>query len=197
MRARLAIYVSNIKVQLREILLRDKAPEFLLASAKGTVPILVTQKEVIEESLDIMVWSLKQEDPEHWLNMPTEGYNWISRNDGPFKKALDHTKYSTRFPDLDAKLERAKALEFLTDLNLQIGNSKWMFGKNCSLADMALLPFIRQFSNIDSHWFYSQNLPNVQKWLNYFLETNHFLQIMKKYSIWTSNSPPIIFSKSN
>ena len=197
MRARLAIYVSNIKVQLREILLRDKAPEFLLASAKGTVPVLITQKEVIEESLDIMVWSLKQEDPEHWLNMPTEGYNWISRNDGPFKKALDHTKYSTRFPDLDAKLERAKALEFLTDLNLQIGNSKWMFGKNCSLADMALLPFIRQFSNIDRHWFYSQNLPNVQKWLNYFLETNHFLQIMKKYSIWTSNSPPIIFSKSN
>ena len=197
MRARLAIYVSNIKVQLREILLRDKAPEFLLASAKGTVPVLVTQKEVIEESLDIMVWSLKQEDPEHWLNMPTEGYNWISRNDGPFKKALDHTKYSTRFPDLDAKLERAKALEFLTDLNLQIGSSKWMFGKNCSLADMALLPFIRQFSNIDSHWFYSQNLPNVQKWLNYFLETNHFLQIMKKYSIWTSNNPPIIFSKSN
>ena len=197
MRARLAIYVSNIKVQLREILLRNKAPEFLLASAKGTVPVLITQKEVIEESLDIMVWSLKQEDPEHWLNMPTEGYNWISRNDGPFKKALDHTKYSTRFPDLDAKLERAKALEFLTDLNLQIGNSKWMFGKNCSLADMALLPFIRQFSNIDSHWFYSQNLPNVQKWLNYFLETNHFLQIMKKYSIWTSNSPPIIFSKSN
>ena len=197
MRARLAIYVSNIKVQLREILLRNKAPEFLLASAKGTVPVLVTQKEVIEESLDIMVWSLKQEDPEHWLNMPTEGYNWISRNDGPFKKALDHTKYSTRFPDLDAKLERAKALEFLTDLNLQIGSSKWMFGKNCSLADMALLPFIRQFSNIDSHWFYSQNLPNVQKWLNYFLETNHFLQIMKKYSIWTSNNPPIIFSKSN
>jgi len=197
MRARLAIYVSNIKVQLREILLRNKAPEFLLASAKGTVPVLITQKEVIEESLDIMVWSLKQEDPEHWLNMPTEGYNWISRNDGPFKKALDHTKYSTRFPDLDAKLERAKALEFLTDLNLQIGNSKWMFGKNCSLADMALLPFIRQFSNIDSHWFYSQNLPNVQKWLNYFLETNHFLQIMNKYSIWTSNNPPIIFSKSN
>lgn len=197
MRARLAIYVSNIKVQLREILLRDKAPEFLLVSEKGTVPVLVTQKEVIEESLDIMVWSLKQEDPEHWLNMPAEGYNWISRNDGPFKKALDHTKYSTRFPDLDAKLERAKALEFLTDLNLQIGNSKWMFGKNCSLADMALLPFIRQFSNIDSHWFYSQNLPNVQKWLNYFLETNHFLQIMKKYSIWTSNNPPIIFSKSN
>lgn len=196
MRARLAIYVSNIKVQLREILLRNKAPEFLLASAKGTVPVLVTHKEVIEESLDIMVWSLKQEDPEHWLNMPTEGYNWISRNDGPFKKALDHTKYAARFPDLDPKLERAKALEFLTDLNLQIGNSKWMFGKDCSLADMALLPFIRQFSNIDSLWFYSQNLPNVHKWLDYFLETNHFLQIMKKYSIWASNNPPIIFSKS-
>ena len=50
MRARLAIMASGIQVELREILLRAKAPEFLASSPKGTVPVLVTQTEVIEES---------------------------------------------------------------------------------------------------------------------------------------------------
>jgi glutathione S-transferase len=166
MRARLAIYVSGLRVELREIMLRDKAPEFLLSSPKATVPVLITNKEVIEESFDIMVWCLKQSDPEHWLAMPDEGYEWILRSDGPFKEALDHTKYSVRFPDLDPKLEQAKALKFLTDLNLQIGNSNWVFGEGCSLADMALLPFIRQFSKnticgaLETHQLYFQELVN-------------------------------------
>jgi glutathione S-transferase len=195
MRARLAIYASGIQVQLREILLRDKAPEFLSASPKGTVPVLITSNEIIEESFDIMVWSLKQGDPEHWLDMPNEGYEWILKNDGPFKDALDHTKYFVKFPDFDAKLEQEKALEFLTDLNEQIGKSNWMFGKGCSLADMALLPFIRQFSNIDKNWFYAQNLPNVHRWLDHFLQTDLFTKIMKKYDVWIKESTPVLFSK--
>lgn len=195
MRARLAIYVSGLQVELREILLRDKAPEFLLASPKATVPVLITNKEVIDESFDIMVWCLKQSDPEHWLAMPDEGYEWILRSDGPFKEALDHTKYSVRFPDLDPKLEQAKALKFLTDLNLQIGNSNWVFGKGCSLADMALLPFIRQFSNIDKNWFYGQNLSNVYRWLDHFLMTDIFIKIMKKYNMWSVGNQPVIFSR--
>ena len=116
--------VSGIQVQLREILLRDKALEFLSASPKGTVPVLITSNEIIEESFDIMMWSLKQGDPEHWLDMPNEGYEWISNNDGPFKEALDHTKYFVRFPDLDAKLERAKALKFLNFLLFLLRYSK-------------------------------------------------------------------------
>ena len=195
MRARLAIYVSGLQVELREIVLRDKAPELLLASPKATVPVLITNKEVIEESFDIMVWCLKQADPEHWLAMPDEGYEWILRSDGPFKEALDHTKYSVRFPDLDPKLEQAKALKFLTDLNLQIGNSNWVFGEGCSLADMALLPFIRQFSNIDKNWFYGQNLSNIYRWLDHFLMTDIFIKIMKKYNMWSVGNRPVIFSR--
>ena len=195
MRARLAIYVSGLQVELREILLQDKAPELLLASPKATVPVLITNKEVIDESFDIMVWCLKQSDPEHWLAMPDEGYEWILRSDGPFKEALDHTKYSVRFPDLDPKLEQAKALKFLTDLNLQIGNSNWVFGAGCSLADMALLPFIRQFSNIDKNWFYGQNLSNVYRWLDHFLRTDIFIKIMKKYNMWSVGNQPVIFSR--
>ena len=38
MRGRLAIQSAGIEVELREIVLRDKAPEFLASSPKGTVP---------------------------------------------------------------------------------------------------------------------------------------------------------------
>ena len=48
MRARLAVMASGVQVELREILLRAKAPEFLASSPKGTVPVLVTKTQVIE-----------------------------------------------------------------------------------------------------------------------------------------------------
>ena len=84
MRARLAVAASGIQVELREILLRDKAPELMASSPKGTVPVLVTHSQVIEESFDIMLWALAQSDPERWLDMPAVGYDWISSCDGPF-----------------------------------------------------------------------------------------------------------------
>ncbi len=68
MRARLAIAASGQKVQLREILLRDKPAEFLATSPKGTVPVLKLEDgQVIDESRDIMFWALGQNDPENWL----------------------------------------------------------------------------------------------------------------------------------
>jgi glutathione S-transferase len=53
MRARLAISVAGIPCDLREIVLRDKAPAFLATSPSGTVPCLQTGTAVIDESLDI------------------------------------------------------------------------------------------------------------------------------------------------
>ncbi len=39
----------------------------LAASPKGTVPVLVTSDQVLDESLDIMLWALEHNDPEEWL----------------------------------------------------------------------------------------------------------------------------------
>ena len=184
MRARLAVQSSEIDVQLREIVLRDKALEFLACSPKGTVPVVVAQNELFEESLDVMHWALKRSDPEGLLKMPGLGYDWISHNDKEFKSALDHTKYSARYPHLDFNLERKKALRFLHDLDSLISDNTWMFGTNCSLADIAILPFVRQFANIDNDWFYSQDWKNLNRWLTTFLNSNRFISIMAKYDKW-------------
>ena len=193
MRARLAINVSGIKVQLREIVLSKKPSEFLASSSKGTVPVIVAQNEVIEQSLEIMRWALAQSDPDGWLKMPPAGYDWISRNDGPFKTALDYTKYSVRFPDLNVGLEQKKAIKFLWDLDLQVADKHWMFGENCSLADMAILPFVRQFANIDYDWFDAQDWQNLRRWLTAFLNSSNFNSIMAKYDKWTPGDRIVSF----
>ena len=196
MRARLAIPSAGINVDRHEILLTDKTPNFLVSSPKGTVPVVVTHDEVIEESLDIMRWALDLADPEGWLKMPDAGYDWISRNDSKFKEAIDHIKYFVRYPNLDLQIERETATEILHDLNIQVGNSPWMFGENCSLADMAILPFVRQFANIDNNWFDAQGWQNLDLWLTAFLKSNRFNSIMTKYNKWTSEDPVISFPSS-
>jgi glutathione S-transferase len=68
MRARLAVAVSGIAVEYREIALRNKPQAMLAISPKGTVPVLqLTNGDVIDESLDIMLWALTLSDPQQWL----------------------------------------------------------------------------------------------------------------------------------
>ena len=57
-RARLAIYSAGVQVELREILLREKAPKFLETSESKTVPCLQTKDTILDESLEIMIWAL-------------------------------------------------------------------------------------------------------------------------------------------
>ncbi len=190
MRARLGIAASGIKVELREIVLRDKAPEFLETSPSGTVPCLVTQDSVIDESLDVMKWALMQSDPEGWLSMSEEGHNWIARCDGPFKKALDRTKYETRYPDCNPSDERMKAHEFLHDLDQQIDG--WLFTEP-TLADFAILPFVRQFAFIDKDLFDAQDWPRLKPWLERFLISDRFINIMGRHNKWRAGDVPISF----
>ncbi|MEM9851243.1 MAG: glutathione S-transferase [Pseudomonadota bacterium] len=193
MRARLALRSATIQVELREILLRDKPKAFLDTSPSGTVPCLKAGDRVIDESLDIMVWALTQNDPDGWLSMPDAGWDLIKDNDGPFKAALDHTKYATRYPDLDPVAERARAAEFLSRLHDNLAQHPWIFGDRPSLADYAILPFVRQFAFVDRAWFDAQPWPSVTAWLDRFLESPDFAAIMVKYPSWQGGQPPVWF----
>ena len=192
MRARLALLASGIEVELREIALKNKPAAFLEKSANGTVPCLVTNEGAVDESLDIMFWSLKQSDPSNWLDMPKEGLDLIHYNDGPFKQALDRTKYPNRYDNIDIEKQRALASEFLIKLDQKI--DVWIFNKP-TLADFSILPFVRQFAAIDRIWFDQQEWPNLRNWLDSFLGSDHFEAVMKKYSLWQPDDEPQYFPK--
>lgn len=190
MRARLALVSAAQPVELREIVLRDKPPAFLAASPSATVPCLVTSEQVLDESLDIMTWALRRNDPEQWLQMPKSGWDWIARADGPFKRALDRTKYASRYPSEDAAVQRLQAALFLADLDQQIDT--WIFAQ-ATIADYAILPFVRQFAFIDKLWFDQQPWPNLQAWLERFLISDMFQGIMQKYPKWQQGDPATPF----
>ncbi|MDX8350533.1 glutathione S-transferase [Cognatiyoonia sp. IB215446] len=193
MRARLAIAASGCQVELREILLKDKPAPFLAASPKGTVPVIVAGDQVIEESRDVMLWALAQNDPEGWLDMPAAGYDLIDACDGPFKRALDHTKYAVRFPNRDVASDRAEALSYLTDWNARLKHTAFLTGPRRTMADMAILPFVRQFANTDREWFDAQGLSRLTTWLDSFLNSTRFAEVMKKYTPWHADQVPVIF----
>ncbi|MEJ8562307.1 glutathione S-transferase [Yoonia sp. GPGPB17] len=193
MRARLAIQSSGQHVILQEILLRNKPAPFLAASPKGTVPVVQDGNRVIEESRDVMLWALGRNDPEGWLDMPDAGHSLIDTCDGPFKSALDHTKYAVRFPDRDEADERAKAMVFLTDLNDRLTEKPFLMGPRRTLADMAILPFVRQFANTDRAWFDAQGLRPLTRWLDDFLASDRFRGIMTKHPPWQYGQDQVLF----
>jgi glutathione S-transferase len=195
MRARLAIASAGLTPEHREILLRDKAPEFLKASPKGTVPVVVDGNSVIEESLDIMNWALIRNDPEQLLNMPAEGHGLIYQNDTTFKAALDRTKYAHRHQS-DPELERANAQPFLETLAHHLSKNIHLLAPHPTLADLAILPFIRQFANIDRDRFNEDAPKPVQLWLDSFLASDRFSGIMQKYPKWQSGDAVTQFGES-
>ncbi|GJM00502.1 MAG: glutathione S-transferase [Methyloligella sp.] len=189
MRARLGLTSANIKVELREIVLRNKPAHMIELSPKATVPVLrLKTGEVIDESLDIAIWALKQNDPKNLLSPKNQSFEdmqkLIQENDGPFKHHLDHTKYSVRYPEDNKEDHIKKASEFLLKLNDRLSTQNYLFGNERSLADITIAPFVRQFANIDRNWFDSQPWPHLIKWLNEFIESELFLSIMEKYAPW-------------
>jgi glutathione S-transferase len=191
MRARFALIYAQIDVEIREIELRSKPNSMLELSPKGTVPVLLTQNQlVIDQSIDIMNWALEQHDPENWLPQKEsfqrlEMQKWIANNDGPFKQLLDQYKYPERFPELTRTevLESAMNL-YLIPLNQKLENKTFLLGDKMSMLDIALFPFVRQFAASDSKKFHELPLKKLSEWLNFFILSDLFHKAMAKYPVW-------------
>lgn len=191
-RARMAIAVSGQNCELREVVLRSKPAEMIKASPKGTVPVLVLSEfDVLEESMEIMHWALSKNDPEGWLIATDQNRIdvdlLISENDGAFKDNLDKYKYSARFENVDRNYHRAECLSFLDKLNERLSETNYLCSDKFSLIDASLIPFVRQFANTDREWFDALDLPGIHRWLKLILESNLFVSVMKKYPAWDSD----------
>ncbi|MDT0509406.1 glutathione S-transferase [Novosphingobium sp. MMS21-SN21R] len=182
MRARLALAVSGTVCELREVKLSAKPAAMLAASPKGTVPVLVLPDgTVIDQSLDVMRWALAQSDPEGWLSRDDPAL--IERNDGAFKHDLDRYKYPERHGS-DALAHRTSGIAFLRDLDARLAVHGQLNGEERGLADMAIMPFVRQFASVDAVWFAGLDLPHVQRWLGGHVESALFAAVMGKFPPW-------------
>ena len=190
MRARLALAASEQVCDLREVVLASKPAELLQASPKGTVPVLVLPHgAVLEQSLDIMLWALRCNDPQHWL--PANAVDLevalglIAQCDAGFKHNLDRYKYPHRYALPDGLGHRALGANFLDVLNQQLTETAYLHGERTGLADAAIAPFVRQFAHTDPTWFAGQRWPALQAWLAAFEHSESYQTVMGKYAAWT------------
>lgn len=195
MRARMALIVSGTPVELREVALRSKPAEMLGASPKATVPVLVLAGgEVIDESIDIMRWTLTRHDPEDWLGGDDAAL--IAANDGAFKHHLDRYKYPDRHC-VDPIEHRDSGLAMLAGLDDRLGAQANLCRDTPALTDIAIMPFVRQFAAVDQGWFYRQPLPQLQAWLARHTSSALFDQAMLRVKPWAPGDAPVMLNPTN
>ncbi|MFA5488076.1 MAG: glutathione S-transferase [Candidimonas sp.] len=198
MRARLALAAGDSRCELREVVLRDKPQAMLAVSPKATVPVLVlADGTVIDQSLDIMLWALRRHDPWSWMQ-PESGdlaqmLAMIRECDASFKRCLDRYKYPDRYDLASGIPYREQARPWLHELDCRLRTDAYLFGRRAALADMAVLPFVRQFAHVDKAWFDGQDWPGLSRWLTAWMRSELFERIMQKYPAWKSGDQPRYF----
>jgi glutathione S-transferase len=193
MRARMALLIAGIAFDACEIVLRDKPPSLLAASPKATVPVLVGDGLLIEQSWEIVEWAFAQDANRQradawWTRAQTPGsLDLLAINDGEFKFHLDRYKYADRHAgpnDDPAKLRvahRDQAADILlTQLEGRLNTTRFLAGAQPCAVDIAIFPFVRQFAAVDPRWFDAQPWPRLQEWLAFWVSAPLFEVCMTK-----------------
>ena len=203
-RARWALLNTNQVVELREVDLKNKPIELIQISKKATVPVLITNSnQVIDESLEIMIWSIKRSNMHALFNTNDKTYeifSLIETNDKTFKFHLDRFKYANRFNNQGLETHRKAAMQILLSLNNRLkafsekGKPLFLVDAKESLADWAIWPFVRQFRIADIENFDQNNeIRFLRNWLNYFFSHKKYPLVMKKNQPWAKQSEPQIY----
>ena len=207
-RARWALLNTNQVVELREVELNNKPIELIQISEKATVPVLKTSSnKVIDESLDIMIWSIKRSNMyalfgDNKNDKSQEIFSLIEINDKTFKYHLDRFKYAYRFNAEESETHRAACMKILLSLNKRLkessnkGKPLFLVDAKESLADWAIWPFVRQFRIADIKEFDQNNeIQFLRIWLDYFFTNNKYQIVMKKNKLWSKQNEPLIFGQ--
>jgi len=182
----MALQYAGVQLEHREIDLRNKPQSMLRLSPKGTVPVLYVNGLVLDQSLDIMHWALKVSDPDGWDMLDENiAQAWIKKNDELFKSLLDQYKYPNRYPNINQATALADAMTLMLEpMESTLGSSQYLLGNRMTWVDVAIFPFIRQFSMVDQQKFEELPFTHLQKWLRLHTESKLFISVMDKHPTW-------------
>jgi glutathione S-transferase len=202
MRARLGILLAQQSVLIRAVVTKNKPVEMLAVSPKGTVPVLIIDHAtIIDESIEIMLWALQLSDPQDLLQAEDSSkldamLELIWRNDKEFKPNLEVYKLAKRFHKESEVTDRQSCEKFVTELERKLESSHYLMGDRASLADYALLPFVRQFARVDRKWYLQSPYPRLRDWLNRHLQMPLYTKAMAKYPLWLDSHETFLLGKN-
>jgi glutathione S-transferase len=212
MRARLGILLAGQSVLIRAVVTKNKPTEMLAVSPKGTVPILIiddtegpeqqnSNVTIIDESVEIMLWALRLNDPHDLLQAKDSKkldamLELIRKNDKEFKPKLENYKMAKRFHKASEVSDRQSCEAFVAALERKLQSGHYLMGNQASLADYALLPFVRQFARVDRHWYLQSPYPKLRDWLNRHLQMPLYTKAMAKYPLWLDSNEAFLLGKT-
>jgi len=174
----------EVSVELREVLLNERPQSLYKISSKGTVPVLLLKDgKVLDESLDIMRWAIKQGEQKLYEDKLNEQNQLIKYNDTKFKYWLDKYKYHVRYLEHSREYYQRKCSKTLAEYDMRLRENAYLMGDRIGLADIAIFPFIRQCANVDQNWF-NNKYPNLNQWLEIWKQSRLFKSVMMKYNQW-------------
>ena len=183
-RARMVLSYMEVSVELREVLLNERPQSLYKISSKGTVPVLLLKDgKVLDESLDIMRWAIKQGEQKLYEDKLNEQNQLIKYNDTKFKYWLDKYKYHVRYLEHSREYYQRKCSKTLAEYDMRLRENAYLMGDRIGLADIAIFPFIRQCANVDQNWF-NNKYPNLNRWLEIWKQSRLFKSVMMKYNQW-------------
>ena len=183
-RARMFLSYMEVSVELREVLLNERPQSLYKISSKGTVPVLLLKDgKVLDESLDIMQWAIKQGEQKLYEDKLNEQNQLIKYNDTKFKYWLDKYKYHVRYLEHSREYYQRKCSKTLAEYDMRLRENAYLMGDRIRLADIAIFPFIRQCANVDQNWF-NNKYPNLNQWLEIWKQSRLFKSVMMKYNQW-------------
>ena len=183
-RARMVLSYMEVSVELREVLLNERPQSLYKISSKGTVPVLLLKDgKVLDESLDIMRWAIKQGEQKLYEDKLNEQNQLIKYNDTKFKYWLDKYKYHVRYLEHSREYYQRKCSKTLAEYDMRLRENAYLMGDRIGLADIAIFPFIRQCANVDQNWF-NNKYPNLNQWLEIWKQSRLFKSVMMKYNQW-------------
>ena len=197
MRVRMALRLANIQCEIREIRLNNKPDSMLDVSPKGTVPVLILDETVIDESVDIIDWVIKKRNI--FVGNITESQISLTNKiidifDDKFKHHLDRYKYSSRYENEDPLFHRNECKKILLEVNGLISDKDYFFSNEFNKIDISILPFLRQFRIADAKWFdEDMNIARIHKYLHKFLQSKLLEDVMVNIKEWKEGSDIKIF----
>lgn len=195
MRARIALHYAGVQCEVREVHLRNKPVALLEISPKATVPTLVLPNgTVIDESMDIIRYALQYHDPDGWHDADmADAERLLNIAEGDFMKVSHRYKYHDRFPDETLEDNRQKCEKLLlNDFETRLHKNQFLCGEKPSIADVGTFPLIRQFAAVDRAWWHASPYSNIQRWLDLWTKSPHYINVMNKRKPWQESDPIVM-----
>lgn len=196
LRARYALLLAGIHCELREV---DPAN---LPTAVSIVPLLqLPSGKLIDDSFAIAQWaSARRPQLELWPSVRVRQQsieNLVSIIDGPFASAcrLYASAVAARQPH--AANRRSDAEIFLAQLEARLARKPFLVGDEETLADVALLPFIHYFSEIDRIWFDVSPYRQLRAWQGSYRDNPEWQQALHCSPRWRPDALPIFLEVSS